>query len=87
MKKDDQRAIISALESKRKNAKCPSCEESQWILAEQYIALSLQEFKDNTNVLGGPSIPTVGLICKNCGYVSFHSTKILANLPKEEGQK
>ncbi len=83
---EDRQKIIEALGAKRKNNVCPVCSANSWILAENFIPLSLQDVSSGL-VIGGPSIPAIALVCKNCGYIAMHASKVLANLPVEGTQR
>lgn len=80
---EEKNKIVQALQTKKVSGACSRCGETSWILADTYTSLSLQDYKGSI-VLGGPNIPTAALICKNCGSVELHSTKILAGLPEEK---
>ena len=65
--------------------KCPMCGNGQFTIADAYLRNDLQE--DLTSMsLGGPSIPSVAIVCNNCGFISQHAIGILGLLPKE-GEK
>ncbi|MFH1872792.1 MAG: hypothetical protein ABIK82_16425 [Pseudomonadota bacterium] len=65
--------------------KCPMCGNPHLALSEAYFNQTLQTDLGVMN-LGGPSIPTIGVICTNCGFVSHHAIGVLGLLPKEEAQ-
>jgi len=83
---EERNKILEALKKKKVPRKCPACEGTEWTLGEQYTPLALNDMSAGL-VVGGPTIPTVALVCKNCGYVSLHSTLILAHLPVKPEQK
>ena len=39
----------------------------------------------NGIVLGGPSIPSIPIICNRCGFISSHALGILGLLPPKTG--
>lgn len=61
---------------------CPMCGTNQWAMADGYFTNSLQ-FTLTSMQFGGPSIPTIALVCGNCGFVSQHALGILGILPSE----
>jgi hypothetical protein len=65
--------------------KCPMCGNSQFTLADAYLRHDLQN-ELNSMSLGGPSIPSIAIICNNCGFISQHAIGILGLLPKEESK-
>jgi hypothetical protein len=68
--------------------KCPMCGNKHFIIADGYFNTPMQ---DNLNGLeiGGPSIPSIPIICNRCGFISSHALGILGLLPKQskESQK
>jgi predicted nucleic-acid-binding Zn-ribbon protein len=81
----DRQKIVAAFEAKGVKLRCPMCNSAEWVLAENYTPLALQDMTTGL-VIGGPSIPAIAVVCKTCGYISLHSSKVLVNLP-EEGPK
>ena len=53
--------------------------------------INIKDLKDNLNnyVLGGPSIPSIAIVCSKCGFISSHALGVLGLLPKQidESQK
>lgn len=88
--KEDKQKIISELNNRINSGdiKCPMCGNKHFIIADGYYNSILQ---DNLNgiVLGGPSIPSIPIICNRCGFISSHALGILGLLPKQndESQK
>lgn len=79
---ENKKKFIEALKQKGVSSTCPMCSRKDWILAENYTPLLLQPLEGVFN-LGGPMIPAISLVCKNCGHIALYSSKILANLPEE----
>ena len=65
--------------------KCPMCGNDQFTIADAYLRNDLQADLKNVS-LGGPAIPSVAIICTNCGFISQHAIGILGLLQKE-GEK
>ncbi|WP_343626578.1 hypothetical protein [Flavobacterium lindanitolerans] len=63
------------------NLSCPMCKNSDFVIAEGYFNNPLQ-FKLPDLSIGGRSIPTIGIICQNCGFVSQHALKTINLLPQ-----
>jgi len=63
--------------------KCPMCGHGQFTIADAYLRNDLQADLKSMS-LGGPSIPSVAIICNNCGFISQHAIGILGVLPKED---
>ncbi len=64
--------------------KCPMCGDHQFTLTDAYLNHTLQN--DLTSFsLGGQSIPTIGIVCTNCGFLSQHVLGIIGSLPNQGG--
>lgn len=62
---------------------CPMCQNKSFSMANGYFSNTLQ-IDFNSLALGGKAIPTIGIICNNCGFVSQHAIGRLGLLPKNE---
>jgi hypothetical protein len=69
--------IIERLEERTKGSKpCSVCGQDDWMVQAKFAAITLT--KDaNRLVLGGESMPTVPLICTNCGNTHFLNLLVL----------
>ena len=83
---EEKNWFIGLLTSKRVSAKCPMCQNSNFVIADAYIRNELQENLNSVN-LGGPAIPTVAIICSNCGFISQHAIGMLGLLPGAKEEK
>lgn len=81
--KNNQEKIINALKEKIPNLRCPACSHVGFGLAEGYFAHDIQPDLVNRR-MGGPNVPTVPLICTNCGYVMEFAAGALNLLPKKD---
>ena len=62
---------ITALNQKGVRMPCPRCGSAQFsVVGEALIPIN-----DNPRVFNfdGPAIPTVMVVCNNCGYLSHHA--------------
>ena len=76
------RVLSEKLEKYSKPSACPMCGHPHFTISDAYLSNTLQT--DFTSVtLGGPSIPSLAIICKNCGFISQHALGILGLLPAE----
>lgn len=66
-------------------SKCPMCGHPHFALSDGYFNQTIQTNLNTVN-LGGPSIPTIAVICTNCGFVSQHAIGVLGLLPETEAQ-
>jgi ribosomal protein S27AE len=75
-------ALTERLSKSDKRSVCPMCGHAHFTIADAYLSNTLQaDF--NSVTLGGPSIPSLAIICTNCGFISQHSLGILGLLPAE----
>jgi len=84
--KEQKELIIKTLGEKGVKNVCPMCGNHHFILADGYFGNTLQIDTKNL-VLGGAGIPTVPIVCSNCGFVSQHALGVLGLLPKEENEQ
>lgn len=85
---EDKQKIISKLNSRIGNIKCPMCGNNHFIIVDGYFNPTMQDDLNNL-VLGGPSIPSIAIVCNKCGFISSHALGVLGLLPQqtEESQK
>jgi transcription elongation factor Elf1 len=83
---NNKKQIIEKLQEKVTNFECPFCKHKEFMLAGGYFAHDLQEDLANRRI-GGINIPTIPLICKNCGYIVEFAAGSLGLLPKVEDKK
>lgn len=60
---------------------CPMCQNKGFTIADGYFLNTIQADLASIN-LGGQAIPTIAIICNNCGFVSQHALGTLGLLPK-----
>src|SRR3990167_4902192 len=74
---EERRRIVSTLEKKGVCSCCPMCGNKSFVLSEGYFVNTIQPDMAGCIRLEGPSIPTIAIICKQCGFVSQHSAMLL----------
>lgn len=84
--KQQKELLIKTLEEKGVKSVCPMCRNQHFILADGYFSNTLQEDTKNLS-LGGAGIPTIPIVCSNCGFVSQHALGVLGLLNKEENEE
>lgn len=72
---EQRKKTIEILSKKWRTATCRACGHNQWII-EGYSSIPLSPTADSVT-LGGKSIPSVVLVCKNCGLIEHVSSKVL----------
>ena len=65
--------------------KCPMCGNNHFIIGDGYFNSFIQDNFKNIN-LGGPSIPSIPIICNKCGFISLHALGVLGLLPKDDNR-
>lgn len=78
-------ALDKRLKARATQLRCPMCSQPHFSIADAYIRNQLQPDLQSVN-LGGPSIPTIAIICSNCGFLSQHAIGVLGLLPTEENK-
>jgi hypothetical protein len=80
---EEKKNIFEALEKRKNGLVCPMCQNKNFIIADGYFINNMQT-QFNSLSIGGPAIPTIAIICNNCGFVSQHALGVLGLLPKNE---
>jgi predicted nucleic-acid-binding Zn-ribbon protein len=80
---EEKQKIIRALGERGANRPCPRCGNENFTLVGGYFNQTIQTEAQGI-VLGGPSIPSVVVVCSRCGYLSQHALGALGLLPKEK---
>lgn len=85
---EDKQKVIQELNKKLgpSGAKCPMCGNKHFIIADGYFNTFVQDDLNDIN-LGGPSIPSISIICSNCGFMSQHALGVLGLLPKQNSDE
>ncbi len=78
--------IIRALESRGAKQPCPRCGNNNFTLVDGYFNQPIQTELAGL-VIGGPSIPSIVVVCTRCGFMSQHALGVLGLLPQEGKQK
>ena len=86
---EKKQEIAKRLDDRLKGVTCPMCHQHNFIIADGYFNNVIQDNLEGI-VLGGATIPTISIICANCGFVSQHALGVLGLLPtknKENDEK
>jgi predicted RNA-binding Zn-ribbon protein involved in translation (DUF1610 family) len=78
-----KKEIIQKLKEKNVKTVCPMCGCAHFTIADGYFNHSMQANVTNVSI-GGPSIPTIAIVCEHCGFVSQHALGILGLIKQEE---
>ena len=82
---EKKQEIIKALEERGAKLPCPRCGNQSFTLIGGYFNQTIQTDLKGM-ALGGPSVPSVVVVCKRCGYLSQHALGVIGLLPKEEAK-
>lgn len=61
--------------------KCPICSSREWQLIDHIVDLPI--YRGGNFVVGGPSYPNVGILCRNCGNTHLINAVISGILSEE----
>ncbi len=77
---EQRQEIADKLSEAGVRATCPMCDAASWVLADGYFNEPIQGSLRHGLVIGGPSIPSVAIVCSNCGFMSRHAIGALGLL-------
>ena len=80
---EEKLKITRALDERGANRPCPRCGNESFALVGGYFNQTIQ-IEAQGIFLGGPSIPSVVVVCNQCGYLSQHALGALGLLPKKK---
>ena len=81
----DTEEVINELEKRGATNDCPRCGNDSFSVIEGYFNNSLQQ-ETGVIQMGGPTVPTVGVACTNCGFIAEHALGILDLLETDESE-
>ncbi|MED4124039.1 hypothetical protein P4641_08625 [Halalkalibacterium halodurans] len=68
--------IVNALQRKGATNPCAKCSGNDFILEDDYFRHDIQNNTTSISI-GGQAIMSFGLVCSNCGNITFHAVKAL----------
>lgn len=86
MQIEKQKEIIEILNKKLGDSPCPMCGNKNFSFVDGYIRNSVQDDTQSL-IIGGKNIPTVAIVCQNCGFVSQHAIGMLGLLKENVGDE
>lgn len=72
---DFKQRVMQALAAKQVNPICSSCGKNNWTLVERVVTVTIQEGEGYS--VPPPFVPSLGMLCNNCGYIRLHALKAL----------
>ena len=79
---EEKNRIIQALEKAGAILPCPRCGNQTFSLVGGYFNQFVQP-KLAGIIIGGPSVPSVAVICDRCGFIAQHALGTLKLLPSK----
>lgn len=79
---EEKDKIAHALNTKIPSLRCPMCSRSAFTLITGYLTPTLSNHYKKIQV-GGSIVPTVAIVCDNCGFISQHSVGVLGLMEAE----
>jgi predicted nucleic-acid-binding Zn-ribbon protein len=76
---EQMQKIIQKLEQLGAVRPCPRCGNPTFTIMDGFLNQTVQQTLTNLNI-GGPSIPSIVVVCNKCGYMSQHSLGVLGFL-------
>jgi hypothetical protein len=75
---EEQAAIEQAIQDKAPDLRaCPFCgKRAGYTLADDFVILSMGR-SPGAHVAGGPSLPSIALVCRRCGQTTFLNAVVL----------
>ena len=79
----EKEELAKVITSKVKTFECPMCHNHSFTIIDGYLIQNLQN-SINSYVIGNePIIPSIAIVCNNCGFMSQHNLGILGMLNKK----
>lgn len=72
MTQEEKDKIIRSLTEKGAMRSCPRCDKNNFSLLDGYFNHPLQA-NPATLMLGGLTVPTIAIVCTNCGFLAEHA--------------
>ena len=79
---EEKNRIIQALERAGAVLPCPRCGNQAFSLVGGYFNQFVQP-KLAGIIIGGPSVPSIAVICNRCGFIAQHAMGTLRLLPSK----
>lgn len=80
---DDKAKLAKALSDKIKSFRCPMCNNHSFTIVDGYLVQNLQSNMNGIVLGNGPMIPSVAIVCTNCGFMSQHNLGVLGMLKRD----
>lgn len=81
LSESDKKKIVEALQAKGANRACPRCGNGFFSLIDGYFSTTVQASPIGLQI-GGVTVPSVVVVCNQCGWLAQHALGSLGMLPK-----
>lgn len=85
MNEERKKQIINTLSQRVSGFVCPICRQAKYSFIDGYTIDPIQEDYKGLQI-GGRMIPSVMLVCNNCGHIDRFSLGVLGLMEKNEAQ-
>ena len=75
--------ITKALHERGATKPCPRCGNDTFTLVDGYFLQNVQAELETIR-FGGQTVPSVAVVCMQCGFISHHALALLGLSPEEE---
>lgn len=81
---NEKTELIKVLTNKIRTFECPMCHGHSFTIVDGYLVHGLQKSMTNIVLGNGPMIPSVAIVCTQCGFMAQHNLGVLGLLNKDE---
>ncbi len=81
---DFRQRFLNELRNRGVSNNCELCNQNNWAFVNEGVALNITDFSTNVRI-PQPNIPSVAMICNNCGNIRLFSLGALNLLPIQGG--
>lgn len=78
--------IVRILRERGANQPCEVCTRNNFTIMDTAVHMSVRDLTGAIQI-PGTTLPTVAVLCTNCGNIRFHALGILGLLPREQQQQ
>lgn len=72
--------IINRLSERISSFECPICHNKTFNIVDGYFIQRLQKQVNEYVIGAGPFMPSIAIVCTNCGFMSQHNIGVLGLL-------
>lgn len=84
LNEDQKQVIYKTLKAKIDKFECPMCKKGNFTIVDSYTFSLLTDDYKNLKIGQGKALPSVPIVCTNCGFISHHALGVLGLLDNNE---